>query len=163
MFQRLIELCSALFNYVILSVWLITTLAGFLIYDCCFYHSHRTLFRSMELRTQCSANQQACGLEPRGKKLTGSPGTSKFPATIWRWLPHRLSKRQSQTTVLLRTPITQMIFFNQGSFLKLVLVKLSRNIVPGSRGLRTNRKLIPEEKFYASRNENVLCNLENHD
>ena len=30
---------------------------------------------------------------------------------------HRLSKRQSQTTVLLRTPITQMIFFNQGYFL----------------------------------------------
>ena len=28
-------------------------------------------------------------------------------------LPHRLSKRQSQTTVLLRTPMTQMIFFNQ--------------------------------------------------
>ena len=33
---------------------------------------------------------------------------------LWRWLPHRLSKRQSLTTVLLRTPITQMIFFNQG-------------------------------------------------
>ena len=32
---------------------------------------------------------------------------------LWRWLPHRLSKRQSQTTVLLRTLITQMIFFNQ--------------------------------------------------
>ena len=31
-----------------------------------------------------------------------------------RWLPHRLSKRQSLTTVLLRTPITQMIFFSQG-------------------------------------------------
>ena len=32
----------------------------------------------------------------------------------WRWLPHRLSKRQSLTTVLLRTRITRMIFFNQG-------------------------------------------------
>ena len=31
--------------------------------------------------------------------------------------PHRLSKRQSLTTVLLRTPITQMIFFNQGMLL----------------------------------------------
>mgnify|MGYP000692386737 CR=1 FL=1 len=29
-------------------------------------------------------------------------------------IPHRLSKHQSLTTVLLRTPITQMIFFNQG-------------------------------------------------
>ena len=29
-------------------------------------------------------------------------------------LSNRLSKRQSLTTVLLRTPITQMIFFNQG-------------------------------------------------
>ena len=34
-----------------------------------------------------------------------------------KWLPHRLSKRQSLTTVLLRTPITQMIFFNQGILL----------------------------------------------
>ena len=31
---------------------------------------------------------------------------------LWRWLPHRLWKRQSLTTVLLRTPVTQMIFFN---------------------------------------------------
>ena len=30
-------------------------------------------------------------------------------------LPHRLSKRQTLTTVLLRTPVTQMIFFNQGT------------------------------------------------
>ena len=36
---------------------------------------------------------------------------------LWRWLPHRLSKRQLLTTVLLRTPITQMIFFNQGMLL----------------------------------------------
>ena len=36
---------------------------------------------------------------------------------LWRWLPHRLSKRESLTTVLLRTPITQMILFNQGMLL----------------------------------------------
>ena len=36
---------------------------------------------------------------------------------LWGWHPHRLSKRQSLTTVLLRTPITQMIFFNQGMLL----------------------------------------------
>ena len=36
---------------------------------------------------------------------------------LWRRLSHRLSKRQSLTTVLLRTPITQMIFFNQGMLL----------------------------------------------
>ena len=30
---------------------------------------------------------------------------------------HRLSKRQSLTTVFLRTPITHMIFFNQGILL----------------------------------------------
>ena len=36
---------------------------------------------------------------------------------LLRWLPHRLSKRHSLTTVLLRTPITQMIFFNQGMLL----------------------------------------------
>ena len=37
------------------------------------------------------------------------------PSWLWRWLPLRLSKRQSLTTVLLRTPIPQMISFNQGS------------------------------------------------
>ena len=50
------------------------------------------------------------------------PGFLNFQLTntttwLWRWLPHRLSKRQSLTKVLLRTPITQMIFFNQGMFL----------------------------------------------
>ena len=40
--------------------------------------------------------------------------------------PHRLRKRQSQTTVLLGTPVTQMIFFNQGNdWYKLVLEKTS--------------------------------------
>ena len=29
---------------------------------------------------------------------------------LWIWLPHRLSKRQLLTTVLIRTPITQIIF-----------------------------------------------------
>ena len=51
-----------------------------------------------------------------------SPGFLNFQLTntttwLWRWLPHRLSKRQSLTTVLLRTPITQKIFFNQGMLL----------------------------------------------
>ena len=50
-----------------------------------------------------------------------SPGVFEFSTNtttwLWRWLPHRLSKRQSITTVLLRTPITQMIFFNQGMLL----------------------------------------------
>ena len=53
-----------------------------------------------------------------------SPGFLNFQLTnittwLWRWLPHRLSKRQSLTTVLLRTPITQMIFFNQVIWIKL--------------------------------------------
>ena len=33
---------------------------------------------------------------------------------LWRWPLHRLSKHQSLTTVLLSTPVTQMIVFNQG-------------------------------------------------
>ena len=41
---------------------------------------------------------------------------------LWRWLPLRLLKRRSQTTVFLRTPITQMIFFIH------VTVYLSRTI-----------------------------------
>ena len=48
-----------------------------------------------------------------------SPGFLNFQLTntttwLWGWLLHRLSKCQSLTTVLLRTPITQMIFFNPG-------------------------------------------------
>ena len=43
--------------------------------------------------------------------------TGHSTTLLWRWLPHRLSKRLSLTTVLLRTPITQMIFFNQGMLL----------------------------------------------
>ena len=47
-----------------------------------------------------------------------SPGFLNFRLTetiTWlrTWLPHKLSKRQSQTTVVLSTPTTQMIFFNQ--------------------------------------------------
>ena len=63
----------------------------------------------------------------RARKALGTfekraPGFLNFRLTntttwLWRWLPHRLSKRQSITTVLLRTPITQMIFFNQGMLL----------------------------------------------
>ena len=34
---------------------------------------------------------------------------------LWRWLPLRLSKCQSPTTFLLKTLVTQMIFFNPGS------------------------------------------------
>ena len=42
-----------------------------------------------------------------------SPGFLNFQQTktitwLWRWLPHRLTKSQLPTTVLLRTPITQM-------------------------------------------------------
>ena len=48
---------------------------------------------------------------------------------LWRWLPHRLSKRQSQTTVLLRTSVTQMIIFNQGTLWDLKQSGLSINRV----------------------------------
>ena len=36
---------------------------------------------------------------------------------LWGWLPHRLSKRQSPTKGLLKTPITQTIIFIQGMLL----------------------------------------------
>ena len=53
-------------------------------------------------------------------KSNRSPGFLNFRLTeaitwLWRWLPHRLSKCHSQITVLLRTPITQMIFSYQGT------------------------------------------------
>ena len=65
-----------------------------------------------------------------------SPGFLNFQLTntttwLWRWLPHRLSKRQSLTTVLLRTPITQMIFFNQGIII-IIVGSLSKHDGDGS-------------------------------
>ena len=42
--------------------------------------------------------------------------------SLWRWLPHRLSKRQSLTTVLVRTPITQVIFFNQVIIIIIIII-----------------------------------------
>ena len=63
-----------------------------------------------------------------------SPGFLNFQLTntttwLWRWHTHRLSKRQSLTTVLHTTPITQMIFFNQGIIvlLYIVLKKITTN------------------------------------
>ena len=44
---------------------------------------------------------------------------------VWTQVQRRLSKRQSQTTVFLRNPITQMIFFNQDI---VTLVKCTYNI-----------------------------------
>ena len=55
--------------------------------------------------------------KPWLKKIIWVIGVLRRTVVLWRWLPHRLSKRQSLTTVLLRTPITQMIFFNQGMLL----------------------------------------------
>ena len=50
---------------------------------------------------------------------------------LWRWLPHRLSKHQSLTRVLLRTPMTQMIFFNQG--IKSIVMQDPDNVLKCSR------------------------------
>ena len=62
---------------------------------------------------------QRCGEILSIDQWNRSPGFLNFRLTntitwLWRWLPYSLSKCQSQTTVLLRTPITQMIFFNKG-------------------------------------------------
>ena len=48
------------------------------------------------------------------RKSESSHLTQKMPSSESSHLMHRLFKCQSQTTVLLKTPITQMIFFNQG-------------------------------------------------
>ena len=47
----------------------------------------------------------------------GGSHLQSLDSWLWRWLPYRLSKRHSLTTVLLRTPVTQKIFFNQGMLL----------------------------------------------
>ena len=74
---------------------------------------------------KCSLNSSilfSCTAVISTDQSNRSPGFLNFQLTqttswLWRWLPHRLSKRQSLTKVLFRTPITQMIFFNQGMLL----------------------------------------------
>ena len=44
---------------------------------------------------------------------------SSESSELWRWLLHRLSKRWLPTTVLLNTPVTHMMLFNQGVVLLL--------------------------------------------
>ena len=51
------------------------------------------------------------------RKSESSLLTLKMPSSESSHLMHRLSKRQSQTTVLLKTPITQMIVSNQGELI----------------------------------------------
>ena len=83
---------------------------------------------SADPRAPCHLDIRSCGNSqcPPDHRLTfGYRRTSKrkpsrrkpSSAIFKRWLPHKLSKRQSLTTVLFRTPITQMIFLNQGMFL----------------------------------------------
>ena len=73
-----------------------------------------------------SGTQQFCGIFKNSRHVhqaaifTTQQGPtiliSHFSPPIPFGNPHRLLKRQSLTTVLLRTPITQMIFFNQSLF-----------------------------------------------
>ena len=85
----------------------------------------------------------------------GSPGFLSFQLTttitsLWRWLLHRLLKRQSQTTVLLKTPITQMIFFNHG-MLEVVASKSPWSTIFSSVMLQFLLSVffffVPEDKF----------------
>ena len=69
-------------------------------------------------------------------QLNRSPGFLNFQLTktltwLCRWLAQMLSKRQSQTTVLLRTPIIQMIFFNQGKLNNILLWIVVESFVLG--------------------------------
>ena len=68
-------------------------------------------------RAPCHLNIRNCDNSqcPPDHSLTVEyrPTTKRKPPR----LPHKLWKRQSLTTVLLRTPITQMTFFNQGVLL----------------------------------------------
>ena len=65
---------------------------------------------------------------------------------LWRWLRHRLSKRQSLTTVLLRTPITQMIFFNQANLTMTSAEHLALTSIPLI-SLKTNPSQILSNPF----------------
>ena len=66
-------------------VWLITTLAGFLIYNCCFYYSHRNLFRSIRIYVRNVPQIMFIKLEPDWSRTGASQDetyrqSGKFPA-----------------------------------------------------------------------------------
>ena len=57
-----------------------------------------------------------------------SPGFLNFQLTNYHltlWLQHKLLKCQSPTTVLLSTPITHMIFLNQGATVTVILLLIA--------------------------------------
>ena len=71
----------------------------------------------MQMKTNFDMKRWAPGLALKKRPKV----IRKWPIDItwlWRWLPYRLLKHQSQTTVLLRTPISQLIFLNQGKWPK---------------------------------------------
>ena len=74
---------------------------------------------------------------------------ANVPYLVWgrgkAWLLHRLSKHQSQTTVLLRTPITQMIFFNQG----MLLLGWKNFLINNIEGKITECWLVNEESIFS--------------
>ena len=78
--------------------------------------AHKPMFTLRRLLTNVKGKDKP---EHRTNRSSGFLNfqLTKITTWIWRWLPHRLSKRQALTTVPLRTPITQMMFFNQGMLL----------------------------------------------
>ena len=69
--------------------------------------------------------------------------TLKTTTWLWRWLLHRLLKSQSLTTVLLRTPITRVIFFNQG----LLLLGSNHFLIPKSTNKHLSEISVDEYSF----------------
>ena len=92
------QLCSEVKSDYPNFLWLITTLAGFLIYDFCFYYSYRIMFGSMEL---CSASGLVAShavvsrglvlLPPHKRLLTQAPHS--FPIVL---LPKHPSQSPSR-------------------------------------------------------------------
>ena len=90
--------------------------------DCCYWSVDRVAIGKCVMWSSHHAFTNGYSIYWPIKSLTKVFELSTLTNTttwLWRWLPHRLSKRQSITTVLLRTPVTQMIFFNQGLFIML--------------------------------------------
>ena len=82
--------------------WLVGVLRRTVVGDWCFDNLCRSHFQSQV---------KDCFWRLRFQQPVQKPSST----WLWRWPPHLLSKHQSPTTVLFRTPITQMVFFNQGT------------------------------------------------
>ena len=112
-------------------IWVIGVLGRTVVSDWCFTNLWGSQLRQSQVVVLVSwkfKNPAYQFKNPAHQENSKTPLTRVFEFStntttwLWRWLPHRLLKCQSLTTVLLRTPITQMILFNRGIIIIVIII-----------------------------------------